>query len=356
MISPIGSFLSRFDANIQTAMTAGITGLTAYMAAPVMTSLAIYYLIQGVKIAQGDGAPVQHFVTQLFRNVTILWFCSNANTYNTWVMNIFFTGIPNALNKAILANATVGVGTANVGTGVTGTAAAFDQIWDLMNIMVANVTAHADFWDISTKLSAQLTGLTGGLALVVIAMVYLMSRFILAIVIELGVIAIACLIFDATKPIFERWLGKVIALVFLQVTAIVVLQIIIATDVEYMKQISAAYTDAGGVAAEIQGLVSMVVLFLMGAFAIYSLPAIAYSIGTGVAITTLPALYAAVKATQLAHSLLSKLEVSAPAAGAAEGGLALGLPQAELAGSSYGSISAPSAAALPPPPLSLPGY
>src|SRR5690348_10127548 len=97
MISPIGSFMVRFDTAITAGMNAGVTGLTAYLATPVMTSLAIYYLIQGVRIAQGDGAPVQHFVTQLLRNVMILWFCSNANTYNQWVRDIFFTGLPTAL-------------------------------------------------------------------------------------------------------------------------------------------------------------------------------------------------------------------------------------------------------------------
>ena len=355
MISPIGSFLSQFDVNITAAMNVGITGLVAYVKAPVITSLAIYYMIQGVRIAQGDGAPVQQFVTQLFRNVMILWFCSDAALYNQWVRDFFFTGIPTALNKAVLSQ-TIGPGV-GVANGVTGTAAAFDQIWDLMNVQVANVNAHADFWDVSTRLAAQFCGLTGGLALFVIAMVYLMTRVILAVVIELGVLAIACLIFDATKPIFERWLGKVIALVFLQVTAIVVLQIIIAVDQEYMKQITVAYTGAQ-VASEVQGLVAMVVMFGMGAFAIYSLPAIAYSIGTGVSISTLPALYLATKAAMGVAGVLSKVEFGAASAGASEeaGEMAMGLNRAELSGSGSGSLTAPSQAALPPPPLSLPGY
>ena len=37
MISPIGTFLQDFDANITAAMNAGVTGLTAYMATPVQT-------------------------------------------------------------------------------------------------------------------------------------------------------------------------------------------------------------------------------------------------------------------------------------------------------------------------------
>jgi type IV secretion system protein VirB6 len=351
MISPIGSFLVRFDTAITAGMDAGITGLVAYVTTPVMTSLALYYVIQGVKIAQGDGAPVQLFVTQLVRNVTILWFCSNADTYNTWVRDIFFTGLPTALNKAIMAKTVGGMG-AGLSNGVTGTAAIFDQVWALMDQQVGTILAQASVIDVSARMAAFVGGTTGGLALLIIAMVYLMARFILAIVIELGVLAVACLVFDATKPIFERWLGKVIALVFLQVTAIVVLQIVLTIDQEFTKQIVAA---GGGVPDRVQALIAMVVLFFMGAFAIYSLSAIAYSIGTGVAVSSLPLLYLAAKAMQSAAGALAGMELPSLAAGET-GSLSLGLNGAQAglgAGEGGGMLAAPSMASLPPPPLSL---
>lgn len=356
MISPIGTLLQNFDTNITAAMNVGITGLTAYMATPVKAALALYYLVEGVKIAQGDGGPVQDFVTRLFKNVTILWFCSTAATYNTYVMNIFYTGIPTALNKAVFQNvpggAAAGVSMAN---GVQGTGAQFDQIWAMQDQMVAMAWAHADFLDVGTKLAATLTSLTGGLILCATAMVYEMSRFILAIVLELGVVAIACLIFDVTKPIFERWVGKVIALVFLQVTVIVVLQIAMTADVQYMKQMVAAFNGTQGVPSEVQGLVGVVLMLFMGAFAVYSLPTIAYSIGTGVAINmNLPVLLAAMAAKNAAETLAGLAFPALPAAEAG-GELALGLPQAELAGSATAAIAAPAPASLPPP-LSLPGF
>lgn len=347
MISPIGAFLTRFDAAILAGMNAGITALTAYAALPVATSLAIYYIIQGVKIANGDGGPVQHFVTQLVRNVTILWFCSQADVYNKWVRDFFFLGLPDALNHAIMKQTVAGA--ADVANGVTGTAAVFDQVWDLMNVQVAHVYAHADFFDVASKLGAQFCGVSGGAALLIISMVYLLTRFILAIMIELGVLAVACLIFDATKSIFERWLGKVIALVFLQVAAIVVLQIVITIDQDFMKQISEAQSGTPGVPSEVQALISMVVLFFMGAFAIYSLPAIAYSIGTGVSVNVIPPLYLAAKAARGMGGLLG-----GGAGGAGEEGAARRIEhQRELPGGAP-STATPPPAQLPPPPVSPP--
>jgi type IV secretion system protein VirB6 len=356
MISPIGTFLQGFDTNITTAMNAGVTGLTAYMALPVQTSIAIYYVIRGIKIAQGDGGPVQTFVTDLLRNIVILWFCSNAAIYNQWAINVFFVGIPTALNKAVFANAAGDLpAAATMAGGVTGTAAQFDQVWAILDGMISKVWEHADFWDVPTKMAAEICAITGGLALLVVAMVYLMSRFILAIVLELGVVAIACLMFDATKPIFERWLGKVIALIFLQVTVIVVLQIVMYADVQYMTQMQAAFAGQAGVPSEVQGLVGVITMLLMGAFAVYSLPAIAYSIGTGVAIhTSGPMMLAARAAAAAVGGLPSGGGAAIPALALSEE-LSMGLPQAEMTGASAASIAAPSLASLPPPPLSLPG-
>jgi type IV secretion system protein VirB6 len=354
MISPIGSFMVQFDAAITAGMNAGITGLTAYLAPPVMTCLAIYYVIQGIRIVQGDGAPVQHFVTQLLRNVMILWFCSNADIYNRWVRDIFFVGLPTALNKAIMTQTVAGVPPpASMANGVTGTAALFDSVWALMDQQVGLILSHAPLLDFGSRMAAVLFGLTGGLALLIIAMVYLMTRFILAIVIEIGVVAVACLIFDATKPIFERWLGKIIALVVLQVTAIVVLQIVLTVDQNLMKQIVAA---GGGVPDQVQGLMSMVVLFFMGAFAIYSLSAIAYSIGTGVSISSLPVMLMAAKAMQTAAAAMAGMTITLPTVAAAEAAesLSLGIARSELGGGSGGVLAPPSSASLPPPPLSLP--
>ena len=142
-----------------------------------------------------------------------------------------------------------------------------------------------------------------------------------------------------------------IALVFLQVTAVVVLQIVLDIDQVFVKQIVGA---AGGVPDKVQALMSMVVLFFMGAFAVYSLPAIAYSIGTGVAIQTMAPLMMAARGVMGMAGAAAGMAAALPEAGAAAeaGGLAMGLADAELGGGSSGLI-APDLGSLPPPPLSL---
>ena len=349
MISPIGSFITQFDAAVTQGMTAGVTGLTAYLAKPVQTSAAIYLAAYGVRVANGD-ADVSRFVTRLVRIVVVLWLCSNAAAYNQWIINIFYTGLPAALNKAVLTNQFGAGGGANVAGGVQGTAAIFDNLWSQSDVLVGQILQQAPLLDVGSRVAAYVYGAAGGLTLVVIAMVYMMARFILAIVLELGAIAVGCLMFDATTPIFERWMGKVIALVFLQVTAVVVLQIVLTIDQNFVKQIVAA---GGQVADQIQALMSMVVLFFMGAFAVYSLPAIAYSIGTGVAIQTMAPMMLAMRgAMGMAGSMAGVSLPAAGAGGAAGEGLSMGLADAELGSGGSSELIAPDPGSLPPPPVS----
>ena len=351
MITPIGPFITQFDAAVTQGMTAGVTGLTAYLATPVQTSAAIYLAAYGVRVANGD-VDVSRFVTRLVRIAVVLWLSSNAAAYNQWITNIFYTGLPAALNKAVLANQLGAGGGANVAGGVQGTAAIFDNLWSQSDVLVGQILQQAPLLDVGSRAAAYIYGACGGLTLVVIAMVYMMARFILAIVLELGAIAIGCLRFDATTPIFERWLGKVIALVFLQVTAVVVLQIVLDIDQVFVKQIVGA---AGGVPDKVQALMSMVVLFFMGAFAVYSLPAIAYSIGTGVAIQTMAPLMMAARGVMGMAGAAAGMAAALPEAGAAAeaGGLAMGLADAELGGGGSSGLIAPDLGSLPPPPLSL---
>ena len=117
---------------------------------------------------------------------------------------------------------------------------------------------------------------------------------VLAVIVCLAPAIIGCAMFDATRPIFERATGKIIALILLQTTGLIVLQIVLMGDQWFIAQLTTASINAtaGGSALsdEMQVLVALVVWFIAGAFAMYNLPAVAYSIGSGVAISGPPLL------------------------------------------------------------------
>ena len=278
LVQPIGSFLVFFDSKIMSGLDTALSGLTQYVGRPIATCAALWFLWQGIRLANGDNAPLQNLVPSVIKIAAIVGISTNLANFDYWVRNLFYSGIPTALGNAVS-------GTSDP-TGVPGVGASFDQIWDLMWVDVGQVFAKAGTFDVGSKVAAMLCGLGVSIDLVVMAAVFIMARFLLAIVVAFGPVMIGTLLFETTKPIFERWVGKMVALIALQVAVIITLTMLFSQNLSFMNQIAQSQ-GSSSVMSDIENLSAMVVWFAMGAFAMYALPAIAYSIGSGVVVNTL---------------------------------------------------------------------
>ena len=212
----------------------------------------------------------------------------------------------------------------------------------------ADAWSQAGTFDVSTRVVGFLSVMGGGIGLMLCAGVYLISRFLLAIVVVLGPVAISCAMFNSTRPIFERWIGKGVSLIILQVAAIITLQIVISGDQTFMAALNPS-SGTPDLPTQLQHLTSMAIWLLLGAFAIYSLPAVAYSIGTGVAASVLPVALAAIAGARMAAELLpSGAGDSGGGADAPfDGELNLSLARAELSGGGMAGLPSPPPPALP---------
>ena len=357
MISPIGTWLTTMDNTILTGTDAALQGIAPMLAVPVTAAALVFLGARGVRIANGDGAALQALWFDVFKILAVLDLSLNIGDYDTYVRDFFYTSLATDLNNAV-----AGVG-AGVATGVRGTAATFDllynQVWD----RVGATWQAAGVLDFGTRISAELCGLTMAGGLVAMAMVYLLARMLLGIVLVFGPICIACSMHRQTAPIFERWMGKVIALTCLEVAGIIVLVMVFAADKTFMDQVTTAHATATGnwpavdgapapeAAEDLANLSSMVVWFGMGAFALYSLPAIAYSIGTGVALSTVPitlGLMSAANAIAAGAGALMGAVAGMSFASNNSGDLSMDFSREEIEGGSSGSLPPP-----PPPSLSF---
>lgn len=351
MFAPIGTFLTYVDTTLSGSMDGIISSMTSAMAVPVALAAVVYYGVQGLKLANGDSSPLQNFVPQLIRIGMVVYLSSNLDGFNQWVRAIFFTGLPNALSSAI-TSATATVGVVGATTTVTGTAAAFDALWSQTWVIVGTVFMQAG-WTMMGGVAAVagiLTALAGGLGLFSMALVYIGARLVLAVIVCLAPVIIGCAMFDATRPIFERAVGKVIALILLQTCGLIVLQIILTGNQMIMAQATtaslASLSNNAALPGTIQMLISLVVWFFAGAVAMYSLPSIAYSIGAGVTMSG-PSLFSM---AMMARGLQgggggsggSGSSASTPPAAASPPPMSLSLAYPNLSGGGGG-------AALPPP-------
>lgn len=342
LVAPFGAFLTQFDTAVTTAQSTAVSGLSSAMTAPLASMAVIYFAFMGWRVARGDLAQVHDFTIHMAKIGFIFYLATNATNFNKWVVQTYEMGIPSAITQAI-----AGSGTSSTMGTVSGVGTALDAQWALIWQMSSNAWTQAGILDVSTRVIAALSAIGGGIGLLLCAGVYMISRFLFAIVIVLGPVAIACAMFSSTRPIFERWIGKGVAMIVLQVTAVATMQIVIAGDIKFMTPLAnASNLD---LPHQLQGLISIVMWQGLGAFAIYSLPALAYSIGTGVAVSMLPVAIAAVASAKVAGSAAGAM------AGALSGGSSssspdynLSLARAELGGpSSDGSLA-------PPPPPALP--
>lgn len=344
ILAPLGAFLTQFDTAIMVAQTAAVSGLVVAVKKPIALMAMIYMAIMGWRVMSGDLERLNTFTFTMVKIGLIFWCASDLATFNKYVVGIFELGFPTAITNAITSG---GITTTDSGS-VAGVGGAIDKIWYHMWSMAASVWASATMLDVSSRLIAAAAAVIGGAGLVLIAGVYLIARFLLAIVVVLGPVCIACAMFTPTRPIFERWIGKMVSLIVLQVSAVIVMQVVLSGTIVFMGNI-AAIQD---IPTQLQNMISMVVWLLLGAFAIYSLPTIAYSIGTGLSVSFAPIVATAFAAASGALGML-------PSKGSSENSalpdLNLSLSRAELAnggggsGSGGGSFSSP-----PPPPLSPP--
>ena len=316
-----------------------IASMTSAMATPIALAAVIYYAVQGLKLANGDATPLQNFVPQLIRVGTVMWLSSNLPAFNLWVRDIFFTGLPNALGAAITNS------TGSTANSIAGTAAIFDNIWSQIWVVVGTVWMQVgvSVTGVVAAVAGVMTAIAGGLGLLVMALVYLGARMVLAVIVCLAPVIIGCAMFDVTRPIFERAVGKVVALIVLQAAGFIVLQIMLMGDQWFMAQattaILSAVSNSAAFAEALQVLCGLVVWFVAGAFAMYSLPKVAYSIGTGVALSGPSA---------LGLYMLSQSRPGGEGGGGApsSGG---GLPPLSLS-LARPEVSGGSPLALPPPP------
>ncbi len=346
MIAPIGSFLTYIDGVLSGSMDSIIASMTSAMAAPVAAAAVCYYGVQGLKLANGDASPLQNFVPQLIRIGMVIYLSSNLDGFNQWVRAIFFTGLPNALS-AVVAGATGGIGSTAGTSSVTGTAAVFDALWAQMWTVIGTIWMAVG-WSVMGAVAAVagvFAAIFCGLGLGTMALVYIGARLVLGVVVCLAPAIIACAMFDATKPIFERAVGKVVALILLQTAGLIVLQIILNGNQMMMARATTASLSAvSNVAAlpdAIQILCALIVWFGAGAMGMYALPSIAYSIGAGV-IMPGPSAYTMATLARMMPSFGGGGAGAAPAGGAPAPSLNISLAQAELPRG--GTL------ALPPPP------
>jgi hypothetical protein len=277
--------MTQLDTVTQSSMDSMVSAIVTYAAAPVALCAMLYLTFLGVRVANGDASFEQALIPAMLRLGGVVWLSGNLADFNYYVRDVLFIGLPNALS-GVFTSRTGGTNTA------ASTAASFDGLWHQI-WQLAGSAWTAIGWDPTGLLvaaGALIAAGIGMLCLGVMAIVYMGAREVLAVVIIIFPAVIACGMFDATKPILERAIGKIVALILVQVLGFVVLQFVLLGDQQFMVTATNASLMAmgsGGMQSSlhtVEAMFGMACWMALGTFALCCTVVVAYSIGSGVTI------------------------------------------------------------------------
>ena len=275
------TLFSDLDLSYGTAFGAGITSsignILSSVGQPLMASVTVWIVVQGILVMRGD-LDTRTGITRIIRVALVVGILTSSTLYVTYVQTFFITSLPNWF-------ATI-TGAASTGSPLT-TPQTFDNMWSVSEGMIEGVSKGLSWYDIPDAISLVLAELVILVVLVVTFSIYEFAIVVTSIIVAIGPIIIVGYLFESTKTVTDRWIGKLITYSILTLLINITLNVILSGEKTYLKQILAnQIANAGAIsptaiALQIKILYQLAAFFAMGAFIIVSLPAIAATIGGG---------------------------------------------------------------------------
>ena len=243
-------------------------GLSA-IAGPLTAVVVVWIIVQGVLVMRGD-VSVRSGITRILRVVLVVGVLTSFGVFSSYVVDLFQTTLPNWAANAIAGGGHVTVTAPHM----------FDKVWGDSMAIAEAADAQLKLWDVVDGVELDLLEIAIALCLVVAFAVYEIGQIMLGVVIAVGPFVLAGYLFDTTRGIAERWLGKLIGLSILTLLIAIALEIILKGDVTYIT--TAAGTGVLDIQTSMAVLLQAALFYALGAIIIVLLPSIAAYIGGGI--------------------------------------------------------------------------
>lgn len=262
------------DTPLVDAVTATIGALTGYLAPIMVPMLTVYLIIFGIQSAMGR-VPLSAFLSVALRAAVVVYIIANAANFNQWVGNVFLQAIPNDIGNAV--NGALGGG-APINGGQQ-----FDTVWN------DAYTAGLVVWKALPSLSLKGIMMCGvvvlfwATALASVALGFLMflaSRVLMALLIAIGPIFIACALFGASRQFFNGWLSACVSTVVAQLLIVTLMSLMIRVETTELGRIAAAPVG-GNVVGQAGALMGVSALLFICALLAKQIPNVAVGIAGG---------------------------------------------------------------------------
>lgn len=218
----------------------------------------------------------------------------SVSMYNQGVTNIFLNDLPNHITSAIAG-------------GNNPTANSFDTLFNQAFVSGLKIWKGLSAWSITDYGTMGLVVVFWVLAAVsegIAYVIWLMSKELLALLIAIGPLPLACFLFPPVRSLFERWVGAVLACIVLQAMLAAFLGILVKVETSMLASMSTSTTASG--IDQIPLLLGVCLVFVVAALLVHQLPGAATGLAGGLsfhaAAISRVAYSPAVRAAQQAHA------------------------------------------------------
>lgn len=238
-----------------------LSAMIAAVEGPLRIALVLYVVLYGIAILRGAIAePVRDFAVRSIK-LAFLYALATTPAYSTFVTEPLFTGLPNALTRAVSGQEAPTVGVA------------FDQFFAYAAWLGEDISRDASAFNPGPYVVSAGVFIVGALAAAIGFGVVLVAKLALALLVTLGPVFIACALFDATRRFFFGWLSQAVNYLVLFALIIVIFQLVLSLVRDQWGSIQGADPMMGGLI--------FIALCLLGAIFFLQTPAMAAGIAGG---------------------------------------------------------------------------
>ncbi len=208
---------------LDNVMDTTVSGLSSALAAPLNLAAIIFIFLYGYNVMTGRVALSMHsLLNNVVKIVVVTTMATNAETFNTYVKDIFFNDLSNAIGNALNSNPA----NSNV----------FDYILLKANARYQEVLYNAWFFE---KIVVGILGSIMLLAVILFCIggfiVQMFAQVALVMIIGLGPLFISLYLFNATRKYSDAWITTLINFTILQVLVIMLGTIICQVILQVLK-------------------------------------------------------------------------------------------------------------------------
>ena len=274
MLSQLYSDFARtFDASFGTGLQTIINSGLAATTGPLTALLVIYVVITGWLIMRGELAPRPGIFRVVRAGVVVM--ALSAAYYNTYVRDLFLTALPDWFASSLGAGP---------GASPLGIPQQLDLVRSATMHQTAVIYAHTGIENIDSRMSARIIDGCVTVALGFACFIYVIAKAFTGLVVCIGPFILAGYLFDATKPIVEGWISKLVSLSVLSLLVSITAVIIVQADSQFVRNVATTMGDS--IDIQVENLWAIAAFFVLMSCVLAGLPGLAYSIGRGIAINT----------------------------------------------------------------------